>query len=233
MSLSAQQRDAANPCPRVFHSGPCLNFQPSDDPAMSIDEHHAQPDLEIVSFDGTDGEDASVFLRDVKRIAFAQGRQRDHEWLIDYTESCLAGAALTWFLGLNNDLLDNWRALQMALINRFPSKSSFAQRAPAPAAISPPKPSPVATTTQPVWSAPHPTMVVCPTQDDTHWPTDKASQAYLTQAVISDRLLGTHEDTDHRRFRSVCEPKCYYYRSHTPIGTELARCWKVKPARAT
>lgn len=73
---------------------------------MSIDyDRSSSALLEQISFEGRDGEDVTHFLRDVKRVAIAEGQQRDDQWLIDYAESCLAGPALKWFLGLDDDMI--------------------------------------------------------------------------------------------------------------------------------
>lgn len=34
----------------------------------------------------------------------AQARQRDDEWMVDYTESCLGGTAIRWYSGLDEDV---------------------------------------------------------------------------------------------------------------------------------
>ncbi|KAG9017363.1 hypothetical protein FRB93_007477 [Tulasnella sp. JGI-2019a] len=81
------------------------------------------PSLELLTFNGTDNEDVTLFVRDVKRVAMAQGRQRDQEWMVDYVESCLGGQAMRWFSQLDVDSDDqaplSWRALRQGLLNRF------------------------------------------------------------------------------------------------------------------
>lgn len=87
---------------------------------MSVDyDRRNSLSLEQVSFEGTDGEDVTLFLRSVRRVAFAQGLQRDEQWLTDYVESCLAGPALIWHLDLDETVGCSWAALQRALLSRF------------------------------------------------------------------------------------------------------------------
>ncbi|KAG9034129.1 GTP-binding protein [Tulasnella sp. JGI-2019a] len=88
---------------------------------------------ELLNFTGNETEDVTVFLRDVKRIAHAQGRQDDDKWLIDYVELCLAGSALRWFSELNDDVTGSWKSLRRAFLQRFEPPT-----APDPAAATPP-----------------------------------------------------------------------------------------------
>ncbi|KAG8855855.1 GTP-binding protein [Tulasnella sp. 330] len=104
---------------------------------MSINNGRSS-EPELISFNGRDGEEVTEFLRSVKRVALAEGRQRDDQWLMDYTESCLAGPALQWHLYLEDKTLSSWRGLQRALLNRFaPMKAAPTVPEPAPAAFRP------------------------------------------------------------------------------------------------
>jgi hypothetical protein len=98
-----------------------------------------ESDQRELSFQGTVGEDVSLFLRDVKRVARKEGRQRDEEWLVDYVEECLSGPALQWFIHLDDEVARNWKALRMALLNRFAAPGP---PIPPPAAV-PPSPASV------------------------------------------------------------------------------------------
>lgn len=103
---------------------------------MSVDYNSSSP--EQISFDGRHGEDVTDFLRDVKRIALAEGQLHNDQWLIDYAETCLAGPALKWFLDLDDDVLASWRGLQKALIERFDSaQATLIAQQPAPDALQP------------------------------------------------------------------------------------------------
>lgn len=80
-----------------------------------------QAPLETLTFDGRPTEDVTLFLRDVQKIAFAQGRQTDDDWKVQYTETCLVGEALRWFSGLDDEPLRSWRNLRLAFLERFES----------------------------------------------------------------------------------------------------------------
>ncbi|KAG8988012.1 hypothetical protein FRB94_001178 [Tulasnella sp. JGI-2019a] len=45
-------------------------------------------DRSQLAFEGRENEDVTVFLRELKRVANAQGRQRDNDWLVDTFEMC-------------------------------------------------------------------------------------------------------------------------------------------------
>ncbi|KAG9006727.1 hypothetical protein FRB94_013851 [Tulasnella sp. JGI-2019a] len=79
--------------------------------------------IERLNFNGTDKEDVTDFVREVKRIAMDQGRQRDQEWMVDYAESCLGGTAIRWFSQLDEiskrEAMISWDALRQRLLDRF------------------------------------------------------------------------------------------------------------------
>ncbi|KAG9027448.1 hypothetical protein FRB95_007748 [Tulasnella sp. JGI-2019a] len=62
-------------------------------PGSEPDYDHATP-LEHITFDGNGSEDVTIFLQSVKRVALVQGRQRDDDWIVDYTEASLTGDGL-------------------------------------------------------------------------------------------------------------------------------------------
>ncbi|KAG9032636.1 hypothetical protein FRB95_001146 [Tulasnella sp. JGI-2019a] len=74
---------------------------------------------ELLTFNGSDTSDVTLFLQNVKRVAFAQGRQRDNEWLVDYTEASLTGEALRWFHRLDEETIGTWKTLCGAFLLRF------------------------------------------------------------------------------------------------------------------
>ncbi|KAG8992844.1 GTP-binding protein [Tulasnella sp. JGI-2019a] len=90
---------------------------------------------ELLTFNGSDTSDVTLFLQNVKRVAFVQGRQRDDAWLVDYTEISLTGEALRWFHRLDGEAIGSWKALCGAFLLRFGSTA----QAPAPAAAPVPR----------------------------------------------------------------------------------------------
>ncbi|KAG8864516.1 GTP-binding protein [Tulasnella sp. 330] len=92
--------------------------------------------LERINFDGNSSEDVTVFLQSVKRVAIAQERQRDDDWMVDYVEACLTGEALRWFITLDDSVLGSWRTVRNAFLFKFGAPVVQPAAAPAPAATS-------------------------------------------------------------------------------------------------
>lgn len=88
--------------------------------------------LEEISFDGNESENVSLFLQSVKRVAFAQGRQRDNEWLADYVETCLIDEALEWYDALDEKTQGDFKSLRTAMLQRFGRTSRIANIPSAP-----------------------------------------------------------------------------------------------------
>ncbi|KAG8998249.1 hypothetical protein FRB94_006989, partial [Tulasnella sp. JGI-2019a] len=74
---------------------------------------------EFLTFNGNDTSDVTLFLQNVKRVAFTQGRQRDDEWVVDYIEASLTGEAFRWFHRLDEETKGSWKALCGAFLLRF------------------------------------------------------------------------------------------------------------------
>ncbi|KAG8881656.1 hypothetical protein FRB97_009278 [Tulasnella sp. 331] len=94
------------------------------------------PPLDHITFRGRETENVTEFLQNVKKVAFAQGHQRDHEWLIDYVETCLADEALKWYTSLDEETQSNFDRLRIAMIERFPVTAASTPLAPAAVAPS-------------------------------------------------------------------------------------------------
>ncbi|KAG8948747.1 hypothetical protein FRC04_009358 [Tulasnella sp. 424] len=96
-------------------------------------------------FRGVDGEECSNFIRHVRRKALEAGKSRDKEWMADYAVSCFADDALEWSVEVPSNALENWDALQRALMekyrnHRIPSAGLSGAAAPTPAAAPAPSP---------------------------------------------------------------------------------------------
>ncbi|KAG9003604.1 hypothetical protein FRB93_011022 [Tulasnella sp. JGI-2019a] len=72
-----------------------------------------------LTFQGRGGDDVTIFLQALKRIANAQGRQRDNDWLVDAFEMCLAGPALRWYSLLDDNVQSDFKRLRLAALERF------------------------------------------------------------------------------------------------------------------
>ncbi|KAG8910407.1 hypothetical protein FRC01_006348 [Tulasnella sp. 417] len=73
-----------------------------------------------ISFSGAPNESAALFVQSVQRIAFAQNRMKDDEWIAEYASTCFAEAALAWFLSLEDEVQTSWKKLRFALVQRYP-----------------------------------------------------------------------------------------------------------------
>ncbi|KAG8989854.1 hypothetical protein FRB94_013954, partial [Tulasnella sp. JGI-2019a] len=72
-------------------------------PPSPVHAHDLGAQIEKITYDGSNGSDVTLFLQNVKRIAFIQGRQHDDQWLIDCAEISLVGEALRWFHELDDE----------------------------------------------------------------------------------------------------------------------------------
>ncbi|KAG9014478.1 hypothetical protein FRB95_007160 [Tulasnella sp. JGI-2019a] len=90
--------------------------------------------LEQITFEGKGSEDVTVFLQSIKRVAMIQGRQRDDDWMVDYTEASLTGDALRWFSDLDEGTLRSWRTVRNAFLKRFTAPVTNSVGVPVPAA---------------------------------------------------------------------------------------------------
>ncbi|KAG8993511.1 hypothetical protein FRB94_013262 [Tulasnella sp. JGI-2019a] len=106
--------------------------------------------LERITFEGKDTEDVTLFLQNVKRIAFMQGRQRDDGWLADYVETCLSGEALLWYIPLDEDFKRNFSLLRIAMVEHFAAPATPDHYIPAAAPVTPTTPNHFIPTAAPV-----------------------------------------------------------------------------------
>jgi hypothetical protein len=88
---------------------------------------------ELLSFEGEPGEDVTLFLRHVKRVALVNNHSSDDEWMAEYIEACLAGDALIWYTDLDKESRRNFDTLRKLLLLRFPTSAA----APSPAVAVP------------------------------------------------------------------------------------------------
>ncbi|KAG8864827.1 hypothetical protein FRB96_003413 [Tulasnella sp. 330] len=94
----------------------------------------AEP-IEDLIFHGNENENVAAFLQKVKRVAFAQGRQRDQEWLVDYVEACLSDKALLWYTKLDERTWSDFNSLRVAMLEHFATPVNIPPAAPAAAPI--------------------------------------------------------------------------------------------------
>lgn len=77
------------------------------------------PTPEDLSFYGRDDEDVTAFFQALLRAARAAGHQRDNDWLVDTLEVSLAGAALQFYVNLDDGSRGDFNSARQAMINRF------------------------------------------------------------------------------------------------------------------
>ncbi|KAG8901092.1 Cu/Pi carrier [Tulasnella sp. 403] len=83
------------------------------------EEAHTPQPPEWLLFSGAEDEDVSLFLQEVQRIAFGQGRQDDDVWMVRYAAACLQDYALAWYNGLDVRTQSDWYEFRAAIIRRF------------------------------------------------------------------------------------------------------------------
>ncbi|KAG8901063.1 hypothetical protein FRB99_005585, partial [Tulasnella sp. 403] len=108
------------------------------------------PDAHII-FDGRNGRSCEKFIVAVRRKAFAEGKDRDYEWMARFATTCFEGRALRWHIELPDKVRNDWLALERALNKDFLSLEEEEERdtqervsalsiIPTPAAAIPPVP---------------------------------------------------------------------------------------------
>lgn len=55
----------------------------------------------------------------IGRRAFSEGKHRDREWMAGFASTCVGGEALVWHSRLEEDVQNDWRLLEQALIERY------------------------------------------------------------------------------------------------------------------
>ncbi|KAG9003565.1 hypothetical protein FRB93_010983 [Tulasnella sp. JGI-2019a] len=91
-----------------------------------------------ISFSGAGSEDATLFIQQVQKVAFAQGRHLDDVWRVSYLATCLRGAAMRWYFLLDDDeTRTTWVLLCRRLLHGFPPPTAPIPAA-APSSIGPP-----------------------------------------------------------------------------------------------
>lgn len=110
---------------------------------------------DIVFSNGIDnGITSGAFIRHIRQIAMAEGRQKDDLWMAQYAAARLDGDALHWYEDQNEEVQDDWKELRKAILLKWPVKTqtsdsasvtsnpdaSVASLVPTPAAAPPPPP---------------------------------------------------------------------------------------------
>jgi len=76
--------------------------------------------LDQIVFSGNGGRvECHHLIREVRRVALAQGRSRDDVWMADLASSCMIDDALEWHIDLDRNIRDSWELLQQALLTQY------------------------------------------------------------------------------------------------------------------
>lgn len=74
-----------------------------------------------VKFYGRSGEECEAFIREVRKVAFREGKSRDTNWMADFASTCFFGQALRWYEALDLGVRCDWEDLKLALLEKYPS----------------------------------------------------------------------------------------------------------------
>ncbi|KAG8926948.1 hypothetical protein FRC01_008192 [Tulasnella sp. 417] len=78
-------------------------------------------DSGVPVFRGGSGTDCEEFIQAVYTYAFDKGKADDTKWIAAFAATRFAGPVLRWFARLNPDTRTDWLALQIALLDEYPS----------------------------------------------------------------------------------------------------------------
>lgn len=75
--------------------------------------------IEDLFFDGSDPRECDKFIASVRKLAIAESKQRDDEWMADFAGSCFVGKALRWYESLDDEVQCSWKQLRRALLAQY------------------------------------------------------------------------------------------------------------------
>ncbi|KAG9033339.1 hypothetical protein FS837_002490 [Tulasnella sp. UAMH 9824] len=87
------------------------------------DQKHQPTSIE---FKGESESECQEFVRQIRQRAFAEGKEKDSEWMVRLAFPCFAGKALKWHASLPIDVQSSWRCLERAILLEFPHRATSA-----------------------------------------------------------------------------------------------------------
>ncbi|KAG9044427.1 hypothetical protein FS837_008156 [Tulasnella sp. UAMH 9824] len=72
-----------------------------------------------VIFRGKSGKECDSFIRYIRQAAFERDKHRDYEWMAGFASSLYSGRALRWHSKLEDNVRENWKALEQEMIEEF------------------------------------------------------------------------------------------------------------------
>lgn len=75
--------------------------------------------LPDITFTGTNGNECEAFIVAIRDLAFAQGRDEDHHWMLRFATTRLRGKALRWHARLEPSIKQDWDLFVQALFEEY------------------------------------------------------------------------------------------------------------------
>lgn len=75
--------------------------------------------VDNLEFRGEDSEECHKFISAVLKYAYAQGKQRDDEWVADFAATCFKGEALRWWTGVGPQTQESWKLLRHSMSRKY------------------------------------------------------------------------------------------------------------------
>lgn len=75
--------------------------------------------VDNLEFRGEDSEECTRFISALLKYAYAQGKLRDDEWLVDFATTCFKGEALRWWMRFGPNVQRNWTQLHQGMAQKY------------------------------------------------------------------------------------------------------------------
>ncbi|KAG9024727.1 hypothetical protein FS837_005219 [Tulasnella sp. UAMH 9824] len=70
-------------------------------------------------FQGKDATECEDFITAIVKLAFAQGKQRDDQWMADFAATCMVNNAMRWWSTLDEEVQGSWKLLRHAMLSKY------------------------------------------------------------------------------------------------------------------
>ncbi|KAG9032125.1 hypothetical protein FS837_002797 [Tulasnella sp. UAMH 9824] len=72
-----------------------------------------------LQFRGQHATECEDFMTAIVRRAFAQGKQRDDQWMADFAATCMVNDAMRWWGALDEETQGSWKLLRRAMLSKY------------------------------------------------------------------------------------------------------------------
>ncbi|KAG9033820.1 hypothetical protein FS837_002327 [Tulasnella sp. UAMH 9824] len=79
-------------------------------------------EFDQLEFRGQNATECKNFIAALLKIAFAQGKQRDDQWVADFAATCMSDDALVWWSALDEEVQGSWKLLRQAMLSEYGSR---------------------------------------------------------------------------------------------------------------